>query len=106
LVDLFECMMMHGLTNHKSITCPVVMVHCSNGKPEADTAVYKLLMMGKKMPEICWAVFEQRAINLTDWCNWLVDLFESNRLFWPDTECTARFRRKIPHPSSGKKFKF
>ena len=25
----------------------------SNGKPEAPTAVYKLLMMGKRMPETC-----------------------------------------------------
>jgi len=48
----------------------------SNGKPEATTAVYKLLMMGKKMPETCWAVFKRRAINLRDWCIWLVDLFE------------------------------
>ena len=26
---------------------------CSNGKPEAATAVYKLLMMGMRMPETC-----------------------------------------------------
>jgi hypothetical protein len=25
----------------------------SNGKPEAATAVYKLLMIGKRMPETC-----------------------------------------------------
>ena len=37
-----------------------------NGKPEADTAVYKLLMMGKKMPKTCRAVFERRAMNLRD----------------------------------------
>ena len=49
----------------------------SNGKPEAATAVYKLLMMGKMMPETCWAVFERRAINLRDWCIWLVDSLES-----------------------------
>jgi len=48
----------------------------SNGKPEAATAVYKLLMMGKRMPETYWAVFERRAINLRDWCICLVDLFE------------------------------
>ena len=48
----------------------------SNRKPEAATAVYKLLMMGKRMPETCWAVFERRAINLRNWCIWLVDLFE------------------------------
>jgi hypothetical protein len=47
----------------------------SNGKTEA-TAVYKLLMMGKRMPETCWAVFERRAINLRYWCIWFVDLFE------------------------------
>jgi len=49
----------------------------SNGKPEVATAVYRLMMMmGKRMPETCWAVFERRAINLRDWCIWLVDLFE------------------------------
>jgi len=53
----------------------------SNGKPDAATAVYKLLMMGKRMPETCWAVFERQAINLRDWCIWLVDLFE-----WIDNE--------------------
>ena len=26
---------------------------CSNGKPEAATAVYKFLMMGMRMTEIC-----------------------------------------------------
>jgi hypothetical protein len=35
----------------------------SNGKPEAGTAVYKLLMMGMKMPE---TVYKRRAINLRD----------------------------------------
>jgi hypothetical protein len=49
---------------------------CSNGKPEAATAVYRLMMMGKRMPETCWDVFEPQAINLRDWCIWLVDLFE------------------------------
>jgi len=29
----------------------------SNGKPEAASAVYGLLMMGMRMPETCWAVF-------------------------------------------------
>jgi hypothetical protein len=33
------------------------------GKPEAATAVYKLLIMGKRMPETCWVVFKQQAIN-------------------------------------------
>ena len=41
-----------------------------------SSGAYKLLMMGKRMPETCWAVFERRAINLRDWCIWLVDLFE------------------------------
>ena len=54
-----------------------VLPQRSNGKPEAATAVYKLLMMGKRMPETRWAVFEQRAKNLRDWCKWLVELFES-----------------------------
>jgi hypothetical protein len=35
-----------------------------NGKPEAATAVDKLLMMGMRMPETCWAVFKRRAIKL------------------------------------------
>ena len=48
----------------------------SNCKPEVATAVYKLLIMGKRMPETCGAVFERRAINQRDWCIWLVDLFE------------------------------
>ena len=48
----------------------------SNGKPEAATAVDKLLMMGMRMPETCWTVFKRQAIKLRDWCIWLVDLFE------------------------------
>jgi hypothetical protein len=48
----------------------------SNGKPEAATAVDRLLMMGMWMPETCWAVFKRQAIKLIDWCIWLVDLFE------------------------------
>jgi hypothetical protein len=47
-----------------------------NGKSEAATAVYKLLMMGKRMPETCWAVFKRQALNLRDLCIWLVDSFE------------------------------
>ena len=50
--------------------------HVPNGKPEAATAVDKLLMMGMRIPETCWAVFKRQAINLRDWCIWLVDLFE------------------------------
>ena len=48
----------------------------SNGKLEAATAVNKLVMMGIRMPETCWALFKRQAINLRDWCIWLVDLFE------------------------------
>ena len=48
----------------------------SNGKPEVATAVDKLLMMGTRMSETCWAVFKRQAIKLRDWCIWLVDLFE------------------------------
>ena len=48
----------------------------SNGTQEAATAVYKLLMMGKRMSETCWAAFERLAINLRYWCIWLADLFE------------------------------
>ena len=32
--------------------------------------------MGMRMPETCWTVFKRQAINLRDWCIWLVDLFE------------------------------
>jgi hypothetical protein len=35
-------------------------------------------MMGKRMPETYWALFERRAIKLRDRCIWLVDLFECN----------------------------
>jgi len=37
----------------------------SYGKPEAAAAaVDRLLMMGKRMPETCSAVFKRQAINL------------------------------------------
>ena len=36
----------------------------SYGKPEAAAAVDRLLMMGKRMPETCQAVFKRQAINL------------------------------------------
>jgi len=49
----------------------------SNGKPEAATAVYKLLMMGKRMPETCWAVRiwttsnkSERLMHLLGWFIW------------------------------------
>jgi len=37
--------------------------------------------MGMRMPETSWVVFERRAINLKDWCIWLVGLFESRYCF-------------------------
>jgi len=52
----------------------------SDGKPEAATAVDRLLMMGMRMPETCWAVFKRQAIKLRDWCNWLVDFFECMKM--------------------------
>jgi len=54
----------------------------SNGKPEAATAVDGLLMMGMRMPETFWAVFKRQAINVRDWCIWLVDLFECLMIHW------------------------
>jgi hypothetical protein len=63
----------------------------SYGKPEAVTAVDKLLMMGMRMPETCWAVLKRQAINLRDWCIWLVDLFESVAQLQPWKE---NFRQK------------
>jgi hypothetical protein len=58
----------------------------SSGKPEAATAVDKLLMMGMRIPETCWVVFKRQAINLRDWCIWLVDLFEY-RHFYLNPRC-------------------
>jgi hypothetical protein len=60
----------------------------SNGKPEAATAVYKLLIMGLRMPETCWAVFKRQAIILRDWCIWLVDLLECG-------VCVVRTKGKV-----------
>jgi hypothetical protein len=48
----------------------------SNGKPEAAIAVYKVLMMGKRMPETCRAAFKRQVINLRNFCIWLVDSCE------------------------------
>jgi hypothetical protein len=39
-------------------------------------------VLGILMPETCWAVFKRQAINLRDWCIWLVDLFEYKNVFW------------------------
>jgi hypothetical protein len=55
---------------------PPLLAPRATGNPEAATAVCKLLMMGTRMPETCWAIYKRRAINLRDWCIWLVDLFE------------------------------
>ena len=46
------------------------------GKPEAATAVDKILMMGMRMSKTCGAAFKRRAINLRNCCIWLVDSFE------------------------------
>jgi hypothetical protein len=54
----------------------------SNGKPEAATAVDKLLMMGMRMSKTCWAVFKRQAINMRDLWIWLVDLFECIYSIW------------------------
>ena len=50
--------------------------HVPKVKPEAATAAVELLIMGMRMPGTCWAVFKRQAINLRDWCIWLVDLFK------------------------------
>jgi hypothetical protein len=51
--------------------------------------------MGKRMPETFWAVFERQAINLRDWCIWLVDLFEcTSQLFCAHTEKASDFCTK------------
>ena len=41
-------------------------------KPEAATAVIKLLMMGGKTPETCWAVNKRQDNKLENCCIWLV----------------------------------
>jgi hypothetical protein len=84
------------LNMFRASTCPptttkTLLPPRSNGKPEAATAVYKLLMIGKRIPETCWAVFKRRAINLRNCCIWLVDLFECmmmHRLTNPKFRCT------------------
>jgi hypothetical protein len=48
-------------------------------------------MIGMRMTETCWAVFKRQAINLRDWCIWLVDLFKQTY---------------NPHPPAQKKFIF
>jgi hypothetical protein len=36
----------------------------STGKPEAAIVADRLLMMGMRMPETCWAIFKRQAIKL------------------------------------------
>jgi hypothetical protein len=50
--------------------------HAATVKPEAATAVVELVMMSRKMPETCSAVSKRQAVNLRNWCIWLVDSFE------------------------------
>jgi hypothetical protein len=52
-----------------------------NGKPEAATAVDKLLMMGMRMSETCWAVFKRQVMKLRNFCIWLVNSFEQKVCF-------------------------
>jgi hypothetical protein len=58
--------------------------HTPTVKPEAATAVVKILMMGVRTPETCWAVDKRQVINWGDCCIWLVNLFEAfhSFLFW------------------------
>ena len=52
--------------------------------------------MGIKMPETCWAVFKRQAINLRDWCIWLVDLFEYMMMHGlTNPKCRVLFQNKI-----------
>jgi len=70
----------------------------SNGKPEAATAVDKLLIMGIRIHETCWAVFKRQAIKLRDWCIWLDDLFEF--------KIVILFETSVQFPSISKQFIF
>jgi hypothetical protein len=68
----------------------------SNGKPEAAIAVDKLLMMGIRMLETCWAVFKRHAIKLRDWGIWLVDLFELLIRVWLCTIFGTVWKEQVP----------
>jgi len=46
--------------------------HVPTVKPEAATAVIKLLMMGGRTPETCWAVNKRQDNKLESCCIWLV----------------------------------
>ena len=55
--------------------------HCYHNaptvKPESAAAVDRLLMMGMRMSETCWAVPKRQTINsVINCCIWLVDSFE------------------------------
>jgi hypothetical protein len=69
----------------------------SYGKPEAGTAVDKLLMMGMRMPETCWAAFKRQAINLRNCCICLVDSFEVMLLFWNRVFPTVWIHPQVHH---------
>jgi hypothetical protein len=45
--------------------------HDTKLKPDAATAVIELLMMGGKMPEICWAVNKRQDNKLKNYYIWL-----------------------------------
>jgi hypothetical protein len=54
---------------------PWTQHHCHHDKkvkPEAATAVTKLLMMGGETPETCWAVNKRQDNKLENCCIWLV----------------------------------
>jgi hypothetical protein len=46
--------------------------HDTKVKPDGATAVIKLLMMGGKTPETCWAVNKRQDNKLNNCCIWLV----------------------------------
>jgi len=50
--------------------------HAPTVKSEATTAVVEFLMMGVRMPVICWAIYKCQVINLRNCCIWLVDVFD------------------------------
>jgi len=50
--------------------------HTPNVKPEADTAVVELLMMGVRTPETCWVVNKRQDNKLEKFLHLVGDLFE------------------------------
>ena len=62
-----------GCPNHDQQHCHH---HAPKVKPEAATAVVELLMMGRRMPETCWAVNKLQVINWRNCGINLIDLFE------------------------------